>query len=30
MWFIAGPMLLLYIVGMLILEEKIKPVWQRY
>ena len=30
MWFIAGPMLLLYVVGMLILEEKIKPIWQRY
>jgi sec-independent protein translocase protein TatC len=30
MWFVAGPMLLLYVIGMLILEEKIKPVWQRY
>jgi sec-independent protein translocase protein TatC len=26
MWFVAGPMLLLYVIGMLILEEKIKAV----
>jgi sec-independent protein translocase protein TatC len=26
MWFVAGPMLLLYVIGMLILERKMKPV----
>jgi sec-independent protein translocase protein TatC len=26
MWFVAGPMLLLYVTGMLILERKMKPV----
>lgn len=30
MWFVAGPMILLYVLGMLIIERKIKAVPQRY
>ena len=30
MWFVAGPMLLLYVLGMLIIETKNKGVSKRY